>query len=345
MLLGSTVLLLLIFAIIYPFVPWHRIYNVTSINAVQESGPATAVFFACFALNMPLGIVQKVQLGYQEGFLNNYWQIGGNVLGLAAVIATIMLQGNLLWLVFAMSGVPALVIAANWCTLFFYKRPLLLPRWRNFNFATGRTMLGTGIIFMLLWMVNILGTSTDNIIIAQFLGASAVSTYAVVQRLFSLTFIVQFFTSPMWPAFGEALVRSDFLWASHAFNRIQILAICLTILICLPLLFFGQTIIRIWVGPQVIPPLALITGYALFRLVSGFAEAPMPVLMCENNLWQLLIIASVAGIFTFILKIIFVQIWQSTGVAWASAISYGLFFTLPAYIFAYRAVNPIKGKL
>jgi O-antigen/teichoic acid export membrane protein len=344
MLLGSAVLLLFIFGIIYPIVPWHRIFNVTSTHAVRESGPAVAVFFACFALNLPLGIVQKVQLGYQEGFLNNYWQIAGNLLGLAAVVITILLQGGLPWLVFAMSGVPALAIAANWCFLFFYRRPLLMPRWANLHFATGKVLLGTGIVFMLLWMVNILGTSTDNIIIAQFLGASEVATYSVVQRLFSLTFIVQFCTVPLWPAFSEALVRADYIWASRAFKHIQILAIWLTILICLPLLLFGQTIIKVWAGPQVIPPVALVVGYALFRLVSGFAEAPMPVLMGGNYLRRLLIVATISGVIAFILKIIFVQIWQATGVAWANAISYGLFFTLPACAIAYRAVNPIKGK-
>ena len=342
MLLGSAVFLLIVFGMIYPFVPWHRIFNVTSTHAIRESGPATAVFVACFALSLPLGIVQKVQFGYQEGFLNNYWQIAGNLLGLAAVVVAILLQGGLPWLVFAMSGVPALLIAANWVFLFFYQRPLLLPRWRNFHFATGKALIGTGIIFMLLWTVNILGTSTDNIIIAQFLGASKVATYAIVQRLFSLTLLVQFFTVPLWPAFSEAMIKADFLWAHRAFNRIFILAVLLTILICMPLVFFGQTIIRVWAGPQVLPPLTLVLGYALFRLVSGFAEAPMPVLMCGNNLRWLLIIATTAGVFAFILKIIFVQIWQSTGIAWASAISYGLFFTLPAYIIAYRAVNSIK---
>jgi O-antigen/teichoic acid export membrane protein len=344
MLLGIAVLLLFIFGIIYPFVSWHRIFNVISVQSMQEAGPATAVFVVCFALSLPLGIAQRVQLGYQEGFLNNYWQIAGNGLGLAAVVIVIKFQGGLAWLVFAMSGVPALVIAANWCFLFFYRHPLLFPRWGNFHFATGKALIGTGIIFMFLWLVNVLGTSTDNIIIAQFLGASEVATYAVVQRLFSLTFLVQFCTAPLWPAFSNAMETSDFIWVSRTFRRIQIFVICLTILICLPLVVFGQTIIKLWAGPLVIPSVALVVGYALFRLVSGFAEAPMPVLMCDKYVRKLLVISTTAGVVAFILKIIFVQIWQSTGVAWASAISYGLLFTLPACMIAYRGVKPIKGK-
>jgi hypothetical protein len=66
--------------------------------------------------------------------------------------------------------------------------------------------------------------------------------------------------------------------------------------------------------------------------------------MSGNYLRRLLIVATISGVIAFILKIIFVQIWQATGVAWAGAISYGLFFMLPACAIAYRAVNPIKGK-
>jgi O-antigen/teichoic acid export membrane protein len=344
MLLGSAALLLFIFGIIYPFVPWQRFFNVKSAFAISESGPATAVFFICFALNIPLGIVQKVQLGYQEAFLNNYWQIIGNVIGFAAILIIIHLQAGLPWLVFAMSGVPMLVIAINYCYLFFYRHPFLLPRWKNFYFSTTKSLMGAGIIFMLLWLVNILGTSTDNIIIAQFLGPSQVATYAVVQRLFAFTFIVQLFTTPLWPAFSEALARSDFQWAKRTYHHINIIVICMTLSICLLLLLFGQFIIKLWAGPQVIPTLSLVLGYAMFRLVSGFTEAPMPVLMGKNYVNRLLIIATVSGVVAFILKIIFVPIWHSAGIAWASTISYGLFFVLPANILAYRAVNPGKEK-
>ena len=345
MLLVSALFLLVVFRIIYPFVSWYRIFNVSSILAVQESGPATAVFVICFLLNLPLVVAQRIQFGYQEGFLNNYWQIAGNILGLVAVLIVIKFHGNLAWLVAAMSGVPTIITATNWGFLFFYRHPLLLPRWKNFHFTTGKELIGKGIIFVLLWLASVLGTSTDNIIIAQFLGASEVAAYAVVQRLFSLTFLVQLFASPLWPAFNNAVETSDFVWASRTYKHIQILAICLTLLICLPLIFFGQAIIKVWAGPLVIPSISLITGYALFRLVSGFAEAPMPVLMCDKYVRKLLVIATVAGGVSFILKIIFVQRWQAAGVAWASALSYGVFFTLPAFMIANRGLTPKEGEI
>ena len=339
MLLGSATICCGIFTVVYQFVPWPRIFNATSAQAIQESGPAVAVFFGCFALNLPLGIVQRIQLGYQEGFINNCWQITGNLLGLVAVVVAILLQAGLPWLVVALSGVPTLVTAVNWAFHFLYRRPWLLPRWSLFDWQVGKQLLGSGFIFMLLLIVNVLGTSADNIIIAQYMGASAVATYAVVQRLFSLTFLVQYCTSPLWPAFSEAFARSDFNWARRTFIHLQTLTVWMTVLICLPFLLFGQAIIKIWVGPLVIPSLSLLAGYTLYRLIAGVAEAAMPIMYTQLFIRRLLLVNAIAGIVTFILKLFFVQVWQVAGIAWAGALGYGLFYTLPVSIISYLGLR------
>lgn len=341
---GLALLLCLIFGIVYQFVSWPRFFNVTSVQAIQESGPAMVVFGSFFALNLPISIVQRIQLGYQEGFIGNVWHIAGNLISLFVLLVAIWLRAPLPWLVFSITGITTIVNGFNLLVQFFYVRPWLRPNWNKFNWEKGTEMLKTGIIFVLITVTFVIGSAADNIIIAQYLGASEVATYAVLQKLFSLTFIVQFFTIPLWPAFNEALVRSEFQWANKTFDRVQTFSIWLTILICLPLLIFGQTVIRIWAGPQVIPSLAMILGFFLFRLVSGFGETPISVLMTSNNVRKLLLISTITGIITFSLKIIFVQIWLMPGVIWASAIGYGLFFTGPAYITAKRALKPIKEK-
>ena len=69
--------ILITFILIYPYVSWEKVFNVKSALAIREAGPALAVFFLCFTANLSLGIVQSVQMGYQEGYLNNLWEILG----------------------------------------------------------------------------------------------------------------------------------------------------------------------------------------------------------------------------------------------------------------------------
>jgi O-antigen/teichoic acid export membrane protein len=101
------------FALAYPFIPWPRLFNVKTPQAIQEAGPAMAVFLACFAANLPLGVVQRVQWGYQEGFFNNLWESAGKVLGLWGLLLVIYLKAGLLWLVLAMAGAPVLAGCAT----------------------------------------------------------------------------------------------------------------------------------------------------------------------------------------------------------------------------------------
>src|SRR5882757_7059705 len=62
------ILLLLSFFAIYRFIPWADFFRVVSPQAKSEAGPALAVFAVCFALNISMDVVQRVQLGLQQGY-------------------------------------------------------------------------------------------------------------------------------------------------------------------------------------------------------------------------------------------------------------------------------------
>ena len=125
---GIALALALSFAVTYPFVDWARIFNVKSPLARSEAGVTAAVFVGFLCLNMPLDTVQRVQQGYQEGFISSLWSIAGSVLSLVALFAVILAKGGLPWLVVAMSGGPALALALNWASVFLGSRRWLLPR-------------------------------------------------------------------------------------------------------------------------------------------------------------------------------------------------------------------------
>ena len=108
MLLGVALLIVLVFILAYPFVPWPTVFNIKSKLAAQEAGPAMAAFVVIFALNLPLGVVQRVQMGYQEGYQTSLYQCLGSIFGLIAVLLVIYVEGGLAWLVLAMAGGPVL---------------------------------------------------------------------------------------------------------------------------------------------------------------------------------------------------------------------------------------------
>jgi O-antigen/teichoic acid export membrane protein len=348
-LLGIAIFLLAILISVYSFIPWQRVYNVTSDLAVRESGSATALLIAIFFINMPLGIVQRVQTGYQEGFRNHLWAIAGALAGFVGLLVVVYFKWGLQWLVLAVSGGPVLVMLMNWFREFTWLKPWLFPRWSSFDWSTGCKIVNTGLLFLILQIFAIIGNSSDNIVIAQVLGASAVASYAVTQKLFSVTQIAQFFILPLWPAFGEAMARNETAWARRTLNRSLILSLVLGVFTAFPFLIFGKQIIAWWVGSALIPSTIMLIGFALWVLLAGYGGSMSSFLNSGSLLGKQTIFYSVASIASLILKIVLTKVWQSpAGVIWATVFGYGIFYVIPAAMLSYgslRQKDPIRSTV
>jgi O-antigen/teichoic acid export membrane protein len=327
--------LLAFFAALYAVIPWPQIFNVTSPLAAREAGPAMAVFMACFAASIPLSLVQRVQVGHQEVYSNSLWQCAGNLLGLMALVVAIHLEYGLPGLVLAMAGAPLAATLFNWCVQFGWQRPWLLPCARYFAWPEIRCLAASGFLFFILQIFTVLGNSTDNLVIAQMQGASAVAPYAVAQKLFSIALLTQAFVVPLWPAFGDALARRDFAWAHRALNRCLLLSISSGAVIALPLLIFGKPIIAAWTGPSTVPSWSLLTGFAAWVLLVCYGGVLSSFLNSGPLVGRQTLFIAVAAIASLGLKFLFSTAWGISGVIWATVVGYGLLYTLPALRLAY----------
>ena len=200
------------FALVYPAIPWAHLFNVASPAAVTEAGPASAAFFAAFALGLPLGIVGQVQLAYQSGYISSAWAIVGNLGSLVALLLVIYLRDSMLTLVVALTGGGLVAAVLNGWFLFRRQRPWLMPRRRDVDFSTARSLLRTGALFLVLQVAGLAAFGLDNLVIAQILGASMVQEYAVPARLFMLApSLLSFALAPLWPAYRESLALAVIL--------------------------------------------------------------------------------------------------------------------------------------
>jgi O-antigen/teichoic acid export membrane protein len=344
LLLGIASCILLGFLFIYSMVPWARVFNITSQLAIEEVGPATAVLFVSFVANMPLGVVQRVQMGYQQGFRTNMWIAVGAIMGLAGVLIAIYCKAGLPWLVLAMSGGPVLAILFNWYDFFFCSHRWLLPSWAMFDWTASSKVAGTGAIFLVLQLFALLGNTSDNIVIAQVLGASTVAGYAVMQKLFSITLIAQYFLAPLWPAFGEAIARDDRVWARRALNRAITISLILGLVTTLPFFFIGKRFIAIWVGTDMVPSTLLLVGFILWSLLNCYMGSISTYLNSGTLIGRQAICFGLGSVCSLILKIVGAPILQTEAVVWSTVLGYGLFYIIPATRLAYGSLDLSKNE-
>ena len=103
----------LVFYGLYSHIKWASLFHLTSPEAIDEAGPAALICVIVFALNLPIGMVQRVQMGLQMGFLSNFWQILSSLFTLGAVLLVVHLKLGLPLLVLAQAGMPVAIGLIN----------------------------------------------------------------------------------------------------------------------------------------------------------------------------------------------------------------------------------------
>jgi O-antigen/teichoic acid export membrane protein len=340
MLSGVSLLLLIIFAVVYRWVPWYRLFNVHSATAIAESGPAMAIFFGCFLVNIPLGTVNRIQSGYQQGFANNLWMALGSLLALGAVVLACKLRAGRPWLVLAMTGAPALATLLNACVVFGVQRPWLLPSLRYADFGAGGKLFRLGMMFFVLQIANALAFSSDNIVVAQILGPSAVTQYSVPARMFSIiTMLIYTALASLWPAYGEALARQEFDWIRRTLRRSIGVGLAIAIPANLFLVLFASKLLHFWVGSKVAPTFLLLTGFALWGIVTAINNPLNTFFNGMSEVKFLVILSVLAAPTNLALSIFLTRHLGIPGPVWGSVISNTIIVLLPCAIFVPRLLR------
>ena len=328
--IGAT--LLALFFIAYRFVSWTDLFHVISPQGRAEAGPAMAVFVACFALNIPLDIVQRVQLGLQQGFRTNIWQVLSSVMALAGVLTAIHLRCGLPALVMALAGLPVLGTAMNAFYFFGISRRDLLPRWCLVSSDVISQITRLGGLFFILQLVAAISYSADNFVVARTLGAADVTMFSIPQRLFTVIAIpVTMFLVPFWPAYGEASSRGDLSWIRRTLVRTLLSVFALTSIASAALLLASNRIIFWWVGPQIHPPFQLMLGFAVWTVISC-CSSTLGVFLNGASIVRFQVLTTGAfGIGCLAIKILFARRYGVIGIPWATVLTFAV-LSLPPYL-------------
>lgn len=332
--------LVLAFFAVYRFVNWADFFRVVSPQARAEAGPALAVFAVCFALNISMDVVLRVQLGLQQGYRYGLWQICGSLAGFIGVLAGVWLRVSLPVLVIAIAGAPIFSTALNAIHFFGFVRPDLRPSRELVSRDVIDQIARLGGLFFVLQVVVAVSYSADNFIIARTLGAVNVPEYSIPQRMFALvTMMSAMLVAPLWPAYGEAISRGDIAWVRRTL-RVSLLAVlALASAASATLLLLSQRLIHWWVGSRIHPPFPLLLGLAIWTVLSCCGDALASFLNGASVIRFQVAIASIFGIVCITAKILFIRHYGVAGIPWATILTYTLCAAIPFFIYVPRLID------
>ncbi|MBK7461061.1 MAG: oligosaccharide flippase family protein [Betaproteobacteria bacterium] len=275
-LLGVSAVLALVALAVVPNVDWAHVFTVKSTQASSEVLPAVSAFAVCVALAVPLGLVQRVQIALQKGFIPSVWQCLANLLSLLAIWQATVWQLGLPWLVLALLGAPLVTGLLNALFYFGHVEPTLRPSWAQVDREATMLLLRTGGSYFVIQVAAAVVFASDSVFIAHLLGASEVARYAVPEKLFGvISLVVATAVGPLWPAYGEAIASGDIDWVRQALKRSLVLAAAFSASAAAVLLLLGPWLIELWVGPALQVPSYLLLALGIWKILEsvGFALA------------------------------------------------------------------------
>jgi len=322
---GVAVLLLLTYITAFPFMPWARLLNTTAPDLLRESGAVVTICFVAFLASLPLGVVQRVQCGLQQGFQSNCWQCAASAINVTLVLLAVRAHASLPTLVLCVAGVQPLVSFLNGLVFFGWQSSRLRPQARDFHWATAWNLLGAGFWFFLVSILMTIGISTDNLVIAQVLGLDQVALYSVPARLaVYLGTVASMLYLPFWSANGEALARGDVDWVRQNTLRIIKWNVLITGAAGLAFALMGPAGLHLWIGPRFSPGVMVFAGMAAWAFSTSVAG---PLFMILNGANVIRVQVLMYGLFSsvaIVLKIVLAGRFGIAGVIWASVVPYAL---------------------
>lgn len=332
-LIGMGTIVLVIFGIAYPFISWPALFNVKTAEAAAEVGPAVSVFVVIFVLNMPLGIVNRVQAGLQQSFRASVWQCVGSMISLVGILWVIHLKLALPWLVAALAGAPMVALLLNGVHFFLRVRPDLFPRVASVSREIMILIGKTGVLFLVLQISASIAFSSDNFLIARSLSAEDVAGYAIPEKLFSLIAVgLSMLLSPLWPAYGEAIARGDSVWVRNTLKKSIKISAFMAFGLSSVMLLASDFLLSAWVGHQVDIPMKLLVGLAVWKVFEACGGALSVYLNGARVVGVQVVLSLLTAVCSIGVKSFVLPLFGVSAIPWVTSACFVVFSLFPYYV-------------
>jgi len=252
------------------FLDWSKILNTDKALAPQLSSLALIVF-GFFFLRFVVKLIGIVLYADQRPAMANVFGPIGNLLALTAIyILTKTTQGSLIYLGWALSVLPVLVLLV--ASFYFYGTDYkkIAPSFKAVNLKYAKDLLNLGLKFFFIQIAGLIIYQSSNIIIAQFFGPADVTVYNIAYKYFSvLTMGFSIIIMPFWSAFTEAWVVKDIVWIKASIKKLLIISGILS-LGGIIMLVFSQQFYHLWIGDKIIIPFNLSLVLLIYFVTATF---------------------------------------------------------------------------
>jgi O-antigen/teichoic acid export membrane protein len=329
-LLVLAILVAVIALILVRNISWQTLFSIGQVNVDGEFRTALDILILTSASALPASICSAVLRARQEGYIAAVWQALGSLLSIGCVFLVVYFHGGLPLLVLATSGIPILTSIVLHCLTFYGRLKALRPSIALTN-ATGlRAVAQNSLVYFVLQVSGVLGVTFQSLIVASNCGLIAVANYSIAMRIAGILHaIIAIILNPLWPAFGDALATGDIAWARRTFLKSIYVTLALGVPIAAAILFYGEPIVTLWLGPNSGIKEQLLAATAVWTLIYAVGQPFAVLVNGAGVLRPQLYICTVFLVTVIPASFISSGMWGEAGAVWALSTTFLLVDILP----------------
>lgn len=246
-----------VLAISYHAIPWKFLINTYNPGLIDFSSKAFLIAGTTFILNIPLSLASRVFIAYQRGYIFNILQSTSSIMSLLWLWLAIHGNADILLLVAISALAPVIANAMLWFCLSSLNPRIhisfaLIHRKALFRVAH------SSIPIFLFQIGALLVNQLVNLIIVKLSNLTVVTDYNIIMRLYIFVFTVaSSLSSQFYAPIREAFERGDKIWINKALHHCIRLRIFTVLPFVVTLIFFGDWVVRKWIGQQTAEPLGI----------------------------------------------------------------------------------------
>lgn len=294
-----SLLILLLFSIIFPFIDWASLFNAPLEYSYQLNFVILfVVLFYC--IRFVLKILQSINYAFQHPSIVLSYELLASLLAFGGVVLlTNFTKGSLLFLALTISITPVITLFLASIIFFSKGYKQIRPNPRYFDISKLKSLFNLSGLFFINGVATVILFSTDNFIISHISGPENVPQYAITKQYFGV--VGQFFdlfSLPLWNAFTDAYHRKDIKWINKVIKKSQSVW-RYSIVAVIVMVFFADDLISFWTRDKVNADLGLSILMALYILMFSYINVYSRFLNGTSKIY----LATIYSIFSAILNI------------------------------------------
>jgi O-antigen/teichoic acid export membrane protein len=317
-------ILIISFVAIYPFVNWAKVMNVETEKATQLVGPLILAMVIPRLLNIPLSLVQRVQLAYQEGYNSHLWQSAGTLLNLLFVFVICKMNLGPVALVGNAPTLSIIIFTLNSVVYYYANR----NRWvaislKLIDLELIKKLLSMGGKFLLLSILTTIGLTMDTFIVAKTTNLSDAGMYSILYKLTSFVSVAcAMISTPLWAANGEAIAKGDYSWVRNTTKKVVVISLAISIFAGVLLSLCAIPILNVWLKENYEYSYWCIIGLCVMQIILSGISPCFMVLNAANVITKQIVAFSFFIISSISLKLWLAPSFGLSVIPWISVICY-----------------------